>query len=83
MSGNFGPIPGGSTILMQTVGKMVLYADSKGKTWRYMHAYDQRWPVDFSPSIDIKKHGCATDGAAVAPIPPLGGLTPTEIEDLI
>lgn len=65
---------------MQTVGKMVMYADSKGKIWRYLHAYDQRWPVDFAPKIDLARHGCANIDAAVA-IP--GELTVKEIEDLI
>lgn len=80
MAGNFGPIPAGSTILMQTVGKMVMYADAKGKIWRYLHSYDQRWPVEFSPKIDLARHGCGYEGVAVAPP---GDLTVKEIEDLI
>ena len=57
MPGNFGPMPGGSTILMQNAGKMVMYADENGKIWRYLYDYDLRWPVEFNPPIDITLHG--------------------------
>lgn len=73
--GNFGPVPGGSTILWQT-DHFIMYADSKHLIWRYMHEFHARWPVEFNPSIrsfapvqEAPKEECR--------------LTPAEIEDLI
>ena len=73
---NFGPVPGGSTILWQTE-HFVMYADSKGKCWRYIHEFHARWPVEFIPPIHIP--GPVQD----EPKPGERKLTPQEIEDLI
>jgi len=69
MAGNFGPVPGGSKILWQT-DHFILYADSNGKCWRYMHEFHAAWPFNFDPPLVL---------------PELGkyGLTKKEIEDLI
>lgn len=48
--GAFGPLPGGSTILWQT-DHFLMYMDSKGNCWRYMHEFHARWPVEFIPPI--------------------------------
>jgi hypothetical protein len=72
MSENFGPLPAGATILMQTEGTMLMYADSKKKIWRYLYRYDQRWPVEFNSPVDIDRHAATRHG-----------LTEKEIEDLI
>jgi hypothetical protein len=72
MPGNFGPLPAGATILMQTEGAMLMYADTKGRIWRYLYRYDQRWPVEFDPPIDVKRHAVTKHG-----------LTEQQIEDLI
>jgi len=76
MADNFGPVPGGSVILWQT-DKMIIYEDSKGKIWRYLKSYDQRWPVTFDPPL---KSAQPFKGVK---IPPKIELTEKEIEDLI
>jgi hypothetical protein len=72
ISGNFGPLPAGSTILWQT-DHFIIYADSKGKIWRFMHEFHARWPVEFDPPIKIP-----------IPDPPFKRvLTQKELEELI
>jgi hypothetical protein len=44
--GNFGPVPGGSIILWQS-DHFIIYIDSHGKVWRYMHEFHARWSADF------------------------------------
>lgn len=73
MAGNFGPVPGGSTILWQTE-HFIMYADSKGLIWRHMPAFHARWPGEFIPPIKIPVPG--TDDRKY-------GLTAAEIEELI
>lgn len=76
MPSNFGPVPGGSTILWQT-DHFIMYADSEGQIWRYMHEFHARWPVEFIPPIQlprIDKGGSKTGKH---------GLTEKEIEELI
>lgn len=73
---NFGPVPGGSTILWQTE-HFIMYADSKRNCWRYMHEFHARWPVEFIPPIQIP------GPVQSEPKPEERKLTPQEIEDLI
>ena len=56
-----------------------MYVDSKGLTWRYMHEFHARWPVEFNPPIDLKRQGHGMEGVAVKKYE----LTEKEIEDLI
>jgi hypothetical protein len=78
MPESFGPLPGGSTILWQT-DHFLMYADSKGQEWRYMHEFHARWPVEFVPPINLKRHGHGMEGVAVTKYE----LSEKEIEDLI
>lgn len=78
MSGNFGPLPVGAQILWQTPGVMLMYADAKGGIWRYLYDYHARWPVEFNPPIDVKRHIQQEPAANIK-----HGLTEKEIEDLI
>jgi hypothetical protein len=55
-----------------------MYADAKGGIWRYLYDYHARWPVEFNPPIDVKRHIQQEPAANIK-----HGLTEKEIEDLI
>jgi hypothetical protein len=75
MSENFGPLPAGSIILWQSE-HFLMYMDSKGDCWRYMHEFHAKWPVIFDPPLDKKVY--------MEPKPVTKyGLTDKEIEELI